>query len=345
MGNHSANPPPPPPPTPPPTPHRPAGHGDAGPPSPPRKRGHSPPPPPGRTAVSERGAAAEPSSTPPAACSRRKRDGQANPRQHTRVQAERARGQQASTNRSSMGATPSVARATPKTPALLPAQGRRRDGPRQGNHPPHGPPQAAASREMARRPPPPHPPHHPAQKRPRRADPAHRERAAPSQVGGKRDRAAPPRSKPNGARDRGRTSRGAQTRGTALPAPSTGTARGARATPPRGGVGGARTLRQRERTHTQRTRGKYQKGNRTEPAERTDRIQCEPESEDKGHPDRTAHHTQREKRGAGRGKQGRHDTRHRPEAPNRPRALCTHDQGTAPAKAVVAHRATHQPQG
>ena len=34
-----------------------------------------------------------------------------------------------------------------------------------------------------------------------------------------------------------------------------------------------------------------------------------------------------------------------PSPSNRPRAPRTHDQGTAPAKAVVAHRATHQPQG
>ena len=33
-----------------------------------------------------------------------------------------------------------------------------------------------------------------------------------------------------------------------------------------------------------------------------------------------------------------------PSPPNRPRAPRTHNQGTAPAKAVVAHRATHQPQ-
>ena len=31
--------------------------------------------------------------------------------------------------------------------------------------------------------------------------------------------------------------------------------------------------------------------------------------------------------------------------PNWPRALRTHHQGTAPAKAVVAHCATHQPHG
>ena len=40
-----------------------------------------------------------------------------------------------------------------------------------------------------------------------------------------------------------------------------------------------------------------------------------PASEDKGHPDGTARHTQRGTCGARRGKQGRHNTRHRPEPP------------------------------
>ena len=37
--------------------------------------------------------------------------------------------------------------------------------------------------------------------------------------------------------------------------------------------GGARTPRERKGTHTQRIRGEYQKGNRTEPAGRTDRLE------------------------------------------------------------------------
>ena len=40
-----------------------------------------------------------------------------------------------------------------------------------------------------------------------------------------------------------------------------------------------------------------------------------PASGDKGHPDGTARHTQRTKHGAGRGKRGRHNTRHRPPTP------------------------------
>ena len=40
-----------------------------------------------------------------------------------------------------------------------------------------------------------------------------------------------------------------------------------------------------------------------------------PASEGKGHPDKTARHTQRGTRGAGRGKRGRHNTRYRPGPP------------------------------
>ena len=49
-----------------------------------------------------------------------------------------------------------------------------------------------------------------------------------------------------------------------------------------------------------------------------------PASEDKGHPDGTARHTQRRKRGAGWGKRGRHKTRHRPQPPPQPAASAAH---------------------
>ena len=44
-------------------------------------------------------------------------------------------------------------------------------------------------------------------------------------------------------------------------------------TPHHPGGGGERTPRERERTHTKGTRGDYQKGNRTERAERTDHVE------------------------------------------------------------------------
>ena len=111
--------PPPVPPPPPPT-RKPRGRR---PPTPPEAEGMIPPPP-GRTAAPGREAGAGPASTPqpPAAAGTAmdKRTRASAQGRHT----DRARGQQAGTNRSGMGATPSMARATPRTPALLPAQGR-----------------------------------------------------------------------------------------------------------------------------------------------------------------------------------------------------------------------------
>ena len=81
----------------------------------------------------------------------------------------------------------------------------------------------------------------------------------------------PPPSTPDGARDRGRTRGGARTtwNGTTS-AQCRDHARCARHTTQRGGE---RTTRERERTHTKGTRGDYRKGNRTERAERTDRME------------------------------------------------------------------------
>ena len=77
-----------------------------------------------------------------------------------------------------------------------------------------------------------------------------------------------------------------------------------------------------------------------------------PASEGKGHPDRTACHTQRGTRGAGRGKRGGHDTRYRPE-PTEPAASAVHTrpghctrQGSsgalrhAPTPRLGSHRAS-----
>ena len=98
------------------------------------------PPPPGTTAAPGRKAGAGPPPTPqppaPAGTTMDQRTRANTPGRHTG----RAQRQQASTNRSGIGATPSMARATSRTPALLPAQGRQRDGPRQGDPQPHWPP-------------------------------------------------------------------------------------------------------------------------------------------------------------------------------------------------------------
>ena len=88
--------------------------------------------------------------------------------------------------------------------------------------------------------------------------------------------------------------------GTALPAPSAGTTRGAHATQPRGGGGGRRgsASAHTRKGHTGTTR------RATGPSARNAQTAWNgvPASEGKGHPDRTARHTQRGTRGAGRGK-------------------------------------------
>ena len=112
-------------------------------------------------------------------------------------------------------------------------------------------------------------------------------------------------------------------RGTALPAPSTGTARGARATPTRGG-GAGRGRRGSASAHTHKGHaGETRRGTRPSPRNAQTACNGVPASEGKGHPDRTARHTPRRTRGAGRGKRGRHDTRPRPEPPE-PAASAPH---------------------
>ena len=171
QGGHGMTPPP----VPPPLPTSPQATGAPA-PTPPEAEGMIPPPP-GRTAAPEREAGAGPAPTPqplaPAGTTKNRRTRANTPGRHTN----RARGQQASTTRSGMGATPSMARATPRTPALLPAQGRQTDGLEQGDPPPHLPPRPR-SRGARRtgRPPRPTPPHPPALEHPRRADPLHGER-------------------------------------------------------------------------------------------------------------------------------------------------------------------------
>ena len=75
----------------------------------------------------------------------------------------------------------------------------------------------------------------------------------PSQVGGNRDRTAPPQARQTEQGTGAGHAEGHGPRGTALPAPSAGTTRDARATPPRGGGGGC--ARARAHTHERDTRG------------------------------------------------------------------------------------------
>ena len=88
--------------------------------------------------------------------------------------------------------------------------------------------------------------------------------------------------------------------------------------------GGTDTARARAHTHERDTRATIRA---TGPSARNAQTAWNglPASEGKGHPDGTARHTQRGTRGAGRGKQERHNTRYRPEPPE-PAASAAHTQ-------------------
>ena len=165
----------------------------------------------------------------------------------------------------------------------------------------------------------------------------------PSQVGGIRDRTAPPQARQTEQGTGTGHAEGHGPRGTALPAPSAGTTRGAHATPPRGG--GGQTPRERERKHTKGTRGDYQKGNRTDGG--THRPRGMAYQRARVRDTRTGRPATRSAEHMGRGGRKERDTTPGtgPNPPNQPRAPRTHGRGTAPAKAVVAHSATPQPLG
>ena len=137
-------------PTPPKPPHRPASRGSPG-PHPPRQGGWSPPPP-------ERGAGGDPPPRP----SRRLPQGPRRTSEHapTRQDDTQIAPREGGRARTGVvwGATPPMDRTTPVTPALLPAQGRQRDRPRQSDPPPYRPPPAAQTGGTAHAPPPPPPP-------------------------------------------------------------------------------------------------------------------------------------------------------------------------------------------
>ena len=181
-------------------PHRPASRWGAG-PHRPRQGGWSPLLPP------ERGAGARPSPPPqppaPTGTAGNKRARANAPGRRT----DRAPRRRASMNRSGMGTTPPMTRTTPVTPALLPAQGRQRDGTRQSDPPPYWPPRPH-KRGARRTPPPPPQTHPPAHKR---HGPAPRGAHSPKPGRGEPGPDRPPRSTPDGARDRGRTRGGART--------------------------------------------------------------------------------------------------------------------------------------
>ena len=118
---------------------------------------------------------------------------------------------------------------------------------------------------------------------------------------------------------------GHRPRGTALPAPSAGTTRDARATPPSGGGSGHR---ESASAHTRKGHAGTT-GRATGASARNAQTAWNgvPASEGKGHPDGTARHTQRGTRGARRGKRKRHDARCRPEPPRTGRERRAHTDG------------------
>ena len=145
----------------------------------------------------------------------------------------------------------------------------------------------------------------------------------PSQVGGNRDRTAPPPSTPDGARDRNRTRGGARTTWNGPTSPQCRDhARCARHTTQGGGSG----HRESASAHTRKGHAGTTR-RATGPSARNAQTTWNgvPASEGKGHPDGTARHTQRRTRGAGRGKRERHNTRYRP-APPEPAASAAHTQ-------------------
>ena len=93
-------------------------------------------------------------------------------------------------------------------------------------------------------------------------------------------------------------------------------------TPHHPGGGGGDAAGARAHTHAKGMRG-YQKGNRISSRNAQTAWNGVPASEGKGHPDRTARHTQRGARGAGRGRRERHNTKYRPEPPE-PAASAVH---------------------
>ena len=206
-----------------------------------------------------------------------------------------------------------MTRLTPVTPALLPAQGRQRDGTRQSDPPPEWPPRP--HKRGARRtgsPPPPTQP--PGTGTPRMRRPTPRGAHNPKPGRGEHGPGRPPPSTPDGARDRGRTRGGART---AWNGPTSAQrrdrARCARHTTQGGGGSGRRGSAS---AHTHKGgAGTTRRAARPSSRNAQTAWNAAPASEGKGHPDGTARHTQRGTRGAGRGKQRRYNTRYRPEPP------------------------------
>ena len=162
----------------------------------------------------------------------------------------------------------------------------------------------------------------------------------PSQVGRNRDPTAPPRARQTEQGTGAGHEERHGPRGTALPAPSAGTARGAHATPPRGG--GADATGARAHTHAKGMRGLPE--GQPDRARGTHRLRGMAYQRARVRDTRRGRLATRSAGHAGReGENGRDTTPGTgPSPPNQPQAPRTHGRGTAPIKAVVAHCATPQ---
>ena len=270
MGNHGATPPPP---TPPPTPHRPAGHEEAGPPSPPKAEGTVPPPPAG-----PRRLGGGPQQSPPPRPQLPAPAGTAMDKQTRAGTQGRQRTAPGNSKRAQTGAVcgprpPWPERRQRHPLCCLPREGRGTDRGKATPRPTR-PPATPSGERRAGRPPPPTPP--PGAGTPQTRRPNPREAHSPKPGSGETGPGRPPPPKQarrsTGLRQDTRrgTDRVERPYQRSAPGP-----RGLSAPHQPGKGGGERTPREREHTHThtQRTRGEYQKGNRTEPAERTDRME------------------------------------------------------------------------
>ena len=180
------------------------------------------------------------------------------------------------------------------------------------------------------------PPTTPAARSPHRA-------CRPSQVGRNRDRTAPLRARQTEQGTGAGHAWGHGPRRTALPVPSAGIARGAHATPPRGG--GADAAGAPAHTHAKGTRGLPE--GQPDRARGTHTPRGMAYQRARVRDTRTGRPATRSVGHAGwEGGHGRDTTPGTsPSPPNRPRAPRTHGRGSARAKAVVAHCATPQPLG
>ena len=222
------------------------------------------------------------------------------------------------------------------------AQGRQKDRPRQSDPPPPAPqfPLTDRDRTTPRRgggkrtaPPPPR------RRTPRKHRPAHKGARDPEPGTGTK-KAGHPQKEPNQGTGAG-NAEGHKLPATAPPVPCTGTARRARATPTRRGEG----VRRGARAHTHAT--DTQRGPKGQPdrargmqgphgmayrqAKGRDTLAGQPATP-------TARDARAERSPGGEARTGTG-----PDPPDLPRAPRTHGQGTATAKAVVAHSAAHQP--